>query len=312
METALASTRRAKKAQTNGHTNGSANGNGGHEPLADAPRHFRLPAASEHCNVNTMRAIFLGTADGHTSAKREHSGILLQTKETSLLLDCGAAAARYLLAKKVEPDVPEMLWISHMHSDHTGLISQLIQSLWLRTRRAPLHIFGPAMILEQMADWLEKCLLFPELIGFPIEWHPVRPGKPFQHGPFKMTAFATEHLHNLASHFKRAYPKTCFDCYGLTIEYGSQRYVYSADLAHPVELTPALEGGKVAALMCELTHFPERELFREMAKHAVKSVWITHYPDHLARRESELKQIAKEEKFRGEVHLMHDKVAHDI
>lgn len=259
-----------------------------------------------------MRAIFLGTADGHTSARREHSGILLQTKETSLLLDCGAAAARFLLGKKIEADVPEMLFISHMHSDHNGLISQLIQSLWLRTRRAPLHVFGPAMILEQVEDWLAKCLLFPELIGFPIEWHPVRPGKPFTHGPFQMTAFATEHLHNLAGHFKRAYPNTCFDCYGLVIEYGGQRYVYSADLAHPVELVPALSGGKVAALMCELTHFPERDLFREMAKHAVKSVWITHYPDHLVRREAELKVIAKEEKFRGEVHLMHDRVAHDI
>jgi len=259
-----------------------------------------------------MRAIFLGTADGHTSAKREHSGILLQTKESSILLDCGASAARFLLGKKIDANVPEMLFISHMHSDHNGQLSQLIQSLWLRTRRAPLHIFGPAMILEQVRDWFEKCLLFPELIGFPIEWHPVKPGKSFSHGPFQMTAFATEHLHNLASHFKRAYPKTCFDCYGLTIDYAGQRYVYSADLAHPVELLPALDKGKVAALMCELTHFPERDLFREVAKHAVKSVWITHYPDHLVHREAELKSIAKEEKFRGDVHLMHDRVAHDI
>jgi Cft2 family RNA processing exonuclease len=291
---------RTEKSHSKHHRNG--------DPLAP----FRLPAESDHGNVKAMRAIFLGTADGHTSARREHSGILLQTKETSILLDCGAAAARFLLGKKIEADVPEMLWISHMHSDHNGLISQLIQSLWLRTRRAPLHVFGPAMILEQLADWLEKCLLFPELIGFPIEWHPVRPGKPFQHGPFQMTAFATEHLDNLASHFKRAYPKTCFDCYGLVIDYEGQRYVYSADLAHPIELAPALNRGKVAALMCELTHFPERDLFREMAKHAVKSVWITHYPDHLVRREAEIKSIAREEKFKGDVHLMHDRVAHEI
>jgi ribonuclease BN (tRNA processing enzyme) len=300
METALASSPRARKLRPRA------------TPKQAAPAHFRLPAATENCNVTTMRAIFLGTADGHTSARREHSGILLQTKETSMLLDCGASAARFLLGKKIEADVPEMMWISHMHSDHTGLISQLIQSLWLRTRRAPLHIFGPGMILEQMAEWLERSLLFPELIGFPIEWHPVRPGKPFQHGPFQMTAFATEHLVNLAGHFKRAYPKTCFDCYGLTIDYAGQRYVYSADLAHPVELEPALVGGKVAALLCELTHFPERELFREVAKHNVKSVWITHYPDHLVQREAQLKALAKEEKYRGEVHLMHDRVADDI
>ena len=259
-----------------------------------------------------MRAIFLGTADGHTSARREHSGILIQTQETTLLLDCGAAAARFLHHKKIEADVPEMLWISHMHSDHNGQVSSLIQSLWLRTRRAPLHVFGPAQVMKAMKEWLEKCLLFPELIGFPIHWHPVKPGRPCVHGPFTLTAFATQHLTSLASYFKRAYPDTCFDCYGVLIEYEGRRYVYSADLAHPSELAPALQDEKVAALLCELTHFPERELFREVAKYSVQSVWITHYPDHLVRREAELKLIAREEKFRGEVHLMHDRVAHEI
>ncbi len=259
-----------------------------------------------------MRAIFLGTADGHTSARREHSGILLQTKETTVLLDCGAAAARFLLGKKMDADIPDMLWISHMHSDHNGMISQLIQSLWLRTRRAPLHVYGPGIILEQLADWLEKCLLFPELIGFPIVWHAVKPGKAFTHGPFRMTPFATEHLANLASHFKRAYPKTCFETYGLLMEHDGKRYVYSADLAQPAELAPALKGGKVQSLICELTHFPERDLFHELTKFQVKSVWITHYPDHLVRREAEIQKIAREEKFRGEVHLMHDRVAHEI
>jgi hypothetical protein len=259
-----------------------------------------------------MRATFLGTADGHTSARRDHSGILLQTRETTFLLDCGAAAARFLLHKKIEPDVPEMLWISHMHSDHNGQISSLIQSLWLRTRRAPLHVFGPAEVLTAIKDWLEKCLLFPELIGFPIHWHALKPGRAHVHGPFTLTAFPTQHLAGLAHHFKRAYPGTCFECYGALIEYGGQRYVYSADLAHPVELAPVLKPGKVAALICELTHFPERELFHELAKHAVQSIWLTHYPDHLVRREAELKLVAREEKFRGHVHLMHDRVAHEI
>jgi ribonuclease BN (tRNA processing enzyme) len=271
-----------------------------------------LPAAKERGNVNAMRASFLGTADGHTSARREHSGILLQTKETSILLDCGAAAARFLLSKKLDPDVPEILFLSHMHSDHIGQVTMLIQSLWLRTRRAPLHVFGPAMVVEAMREWMEKCILFPELIGFPIHWHPIKPGKPWTHGPFTLRAFATKHLNNLASHFKRAYPKTCFDCYGLEITYAGRKYVYSADLAMPDELVPALRNSKVTALMCELTHFPERDLFALVSQFDVKSVWITHYPDHLVRRETEIKKMAREEKYRGEVHLMHDRVAHEI
>jgi hypothetical protein len=166
--------------------------------------------------------------------------------------------------------------------------------------------------LSDMKLWLEKCLLFPELIGFPIHWHAVKPGKPVVQGTFTFTAFATQHLNSLASHFKRAYPNTCFDCYGVTIEYQGKRYVYSADLAHPSELAPALKEGKTTALLCELTHFPERDLFHEMAKYPVQSIWVTHYPDHLVKREEELKLIAREEKFRGDVHLMHDKVAQEI
>lgn len=259
-----------------------------------------------------MRALFLGTADGHTSPLREHSGILIQTEESTLLLDCGAAAARFFLRRKLSADTPEILWISHMHSDHNGQIASLIQSLWLRTRRAPLHILGPAEVLEAMKEWLERCLLFPELIGFPIHWRPVKPGKPVQQGPFVLTAFATEHLHSLANYFKRSYPNTCFDCYGVTIEYNGRRHVYSADLATPNELTPALKEGKVAGLMCELTHFPERELFRYLSKYSVESLWITHYPDHLVRKEKELQAIAREEKFRGQVHLMHDRIAQEL
>jgi ribonuclease BN (tRNA processing enzyme) len=259
-----------------------------------------------------MRATFLGTSDGHTSARRDHSGILITTPESTLLLDCGAAVARYLVYKKIDTNVPDILWISHMHSDHIGQFSSLIQSLWLRTRRAPLYIFGPAAVLDTLKDWLEKCLLFPELIGFPIHWHPVKPGRAYVHGPFTITAFVTQHLFILASHFERAYPNTCFDCYGLLLKYKGLRYVYSADLAHPSEMAPALKNGKISALLCELTHFPERELFYELSKYSVQSVWITHYPDHLERREAELKAIARAEKFRGQVHLMHDKIAHEI
>ncbi len=260
-----------------------------------------------------MRAIFLGTADGHTSARREHSGILIQTRETSLLLDCGAAAARFLSAKKSSRMCPEILWISHMHSDHNGQVSSLIQSLWLRTRRAPLHVFGPAEVLTAHEGLAGKMPPLPGADRLPDPLASGQAGPALDPRPVHPHRLCHRSISiSLASHFKRAYPKTCFDCYGLLIEYEGKRYVYSADLAHPVELAPALKGGKVTALLCELTHFPERDLFHEVAKYPVQSVWITHYPDHLVRREAEIKLIAREEKFRGEVHLMHDRVAHEI
>ena len=259
-----------------------------------------------------MHAVFIGTADGSTSVSREHSGVLLEAAGAFLLLDCGGNAARHFRAGEYSPDVPGAIWLSHMHSDHIGQFAMLIQSLWLRKRRAPLHVFGPAEVLRVMEEWLVRCILFPGLVGFSIEWHPVRPGVPVPHGPFTLTAFATEHLNGLAQQFQKEHPTTCFDCYGVAIDCHGLRYVYSADLAHPRELAPALRGQDVAALICELTHFPERELFHELAAYDVKSLWIIHYPDSLVGGEKKLEAIAWEEKFMGAVHLLQDKVAASI
>lgn len=258
-----------------------------------------------------MRVTFLGTADGNTSATREHSGILIQTQESSLLLDCGATVPRYLLQKKFNPEVPEAIWISHMHSDHIGQLSMLMQSLWLRARRAPLHIYAPAPVIPTLREWFVQCILFPELLGFQIEWHPIKRGSQFKLGVFNLKAIPTRHLANLASFFKKDYPQTCFDCYGVVITYQKERYVYSADIEHPRDLRPALKT-PVKALFCELTHFPERELFQELAKRSVKNLWITHYPDHLEKKELQLKKLAREEKYRGQVRLMRDRSTETI
>ena len=259
-----------------------------------------------------MRALFLGTAAGNTSVNRDHSGILLETDGSSILLDCGAVAARHFHSNNFPTETPGAVWLSHMHSDHVGQFGMLIQSLWLRTRRAPLHVFGPESVVRVMKEWLERCLLFPELIGFPIEWHPVQPGVPVSYGSFELTAFPTEHLASLANQFQAAYPNTCFTCYGVAIDCHGRRYVYSADLAHPNELAPALENQEVTALICELSHFPERELFQELARHNVKTVWLTHYPDTYVGEEKKLRITAREQNYTGTVHLLQDKVAEEI
>lgn len=227
------------------------------------------------------------------------------------MLDCGAAAARFLFQKKHSPELPEILWISHMHSDHIGQFGSLIQSLWLRARRAPLHVFAPQSIISTLQEWLEKCLLFPELLGFPIYWHGMRAGRKYRQGAFTLIPFATEHLDNLASYFAKHYPRTSFECYGAVIECNGERYVYSADLAHPRELRPAFKK-PVRALFCELTHFPEKQLFEELAKLPLEEVWITHYPDHLVHKEAELQKIAKACKFKGRLHLTHDRYSQEI
>ena len=266
---------------------------------------FACQRQNWHIHVH-MRATFLGTADGHTSATRQHSGILLQIAESSLQLDCGAPVAQYLKQSKIDPEQPNVLWLSHMHSDHVGQFPMLIQSLWLRARHNPLHVYAPKQVLHTLQDYLEKCLLFPELIGFPIEWHEVTAKKKFALGSLTLTPFSTAHLQSLAKFFRKGYPETCFECYGLIIEYGSERIIYSADIATPKDLRAVL-AKPTRTLICELTHFPERSLFEELATCApIKKTYLTHYPDHLVTKQKQLQALAINCKFNGEVKLMKD------
>ena len=225
---------------------------------------------------------------------------LLEGDGQSLLLDCGGNVARHFRASELSPDVPGAIWLSHMHSDHIGQFSMLIQSLWLRQRQAPLHVFGPAKVLQVMQEWLVRCILFPGLLRFPIEWHPRDAGRtrsatarsPSPHLPpstsgvwprSSRTIFRTPVMTAMASRSSSAV----------------RRYVYSADLAHPRELVLALKQGEVTALICELAHFPERELFRELAPHDVKSLWLGSLSRYIRGRREEVAVDCARRKVHG-------------
>ena len=253
-----------------------------------------------------MRAFFLGTADGHTSSTRSHSGVLLTNTEQSLLLDCGAPAGQFLKSRNLHQDHPNGLWLSHMHSDHIGQFSSLIQSLWLRNRKAPLQVYAPEKVIGVLQDYLEQVLLFPELIGFPIDWHPITLKKRFQLGSLTLVPFATTHLHSLAKYFKKNHPRTCFDCFGVAIEIGGEQIVYSSDIGLPQDLQGPLQQ-PTRTLICELTHFPEQSLFEELALAApIRQTLITHYPDSTASRQIPLTKLAKSCRFNSKIKIVKD------
>ncbi len=258
-----------------------------------------------------MKVTFLGTADGHTSLHRDHSGLLLRAPESSFLLDCGAPAAQFLLREGAPVEIPRHVWLSHMHSDHVSQFGSFIQSLWLRGRRTPLHVYAPAEMTLALQDWLEKCLLFPELLGFVIQWHPLRSGRVIHQDGYTLTPFATRHLKSLAGYFQSHYPTTCFDCFGLILDHEGKRTVYSSDLATPKDLLPALKK-PIHDLFCELTHFSEKDLFTTLAPYDIRRLWITHYPDRLWRKQALLRKLARTAKCKSTVFLTHDQMTETL
>jgi ribonuclease BN (tRNA processing enzyme) len=215
-----------------------------------------------------------GVGDGWPGSDRRHASFHYQFGNTQLVLDCGdGLSAGFTAAGLGVSDVDHLL-ISHMHSDHVGGLSLFIQGLWLGKRKRPLHLHAPERAILALQAWLEATLLPPALIGFPIEWHPLVPARPFRCGQCTVTAFPTTHLEGLRRRFAGETPLTCFDAFAFLIEFGTRRIAHSADIGQVRDLEPLL-AGPLDLLVCELSHVSPEELLRRLQAASLrKVVWI--------------------------------------
>lgn len=252
-----------------------------------------------------MKLTFLGTCDGHTSIGREHNGLLIESADGSLLADAGANVPQFLLRLGYPADFPEAFYLSHMHSDHTTHVASLIQSLWLRGRKAPLKLYAPAGVIATIRPWLEQSLLFPGLIGFTIDWQELEESKTITTPAGKLTPFATTHLHALQKQFGADHPSTCFDCYGFTLTSKRKRLVVSADLGAAQDLIPVLDQS-TQALVVELAHFSIEDLAAVIAGKDITQVWLTHYRAGISSEMTSNISLLKKTGFSGELCLATD------
>ena len=93
-----------------------------------------MDSVSLHC---------LGVGDGTASTGRNHSAYLYSFDGTRILIDCGDPVGRSLKTAGIDPNAVDTIFISHLHSDHTGGLLMLLQGWWLDDRRKALPIVTP-------------------------------------------------------------------------------------------------------------------------------------------------------------------------
>jgi ribonuclease BN (tRNA processing enzyme) len=92
----------------------------------------------------TMRLTIVGCGDAFGSGGRFNTCFKIDTKEATILLDCGASSLVALKAQHIDPNAIDAIMLSHLHGDHFGGLPFLLldgQLLGRRTR--PLVIAGP-------------------------------------------------------------------------------------------------------------------------------------------------------------------------
>jgi ribonuclease BN (tRNA processing enzyme) len=176
--------------------------------VARARTPARTPAqAPERAPVTQV--VMLGTGTPNADPDRSGPAVSVVRDGRSYLVDAGpgivrrAAAAARLGFTALEPKNLKVLFLTHLHSDHTIGLPDVILSSWVLERTTPLELYGPpgtrAMVDHLLAaysadirnrlDGLEPA----NETGYQVNVHEIAPGMVFDDGNVKVTAFAVPH-----------------------------------------------------------------------------------------------------------------------
>jgi ribonuclease Z len=158
--------------------------------------------------------VLLGTGTPPADPDRSGPASAVVVDGTPYLVDFGAGVVRRAKSAVVDKGVAgldpvkiRVVFVTHLHSDHTVGYPDLILTPWVLGRRVPLEVHGPRGIKAMTehvfeayrADFearsrdreLYTVGAFPE--GHAVNAHEVAPGVVYKDANVKVTAFATKH-----------------------------------------------------------------------------------------------------------------------
>ncbi len=166
-------------------------------------------AAPPAADTSGMRVVLLGTGTPNADPDRSGPAVAVVINGSAYLVDAGpgvvrrAAAAARNGIKALDPATLTRVFITHLHSDHTVGLPDLLLTPWVLGREAPLDVFGPPGV-DSMVTHLEAAYredvrrridgLQPQnATGWRATVHLVQPGVVYRDSNVTVTAFAVLH-----------------------------------------------------------------------------------------------------------------------
>jgi ribonuclease BN (tRNA processing enzyme) len=149
------------------------------------------------------RVILLGT--GNPNPDPEHSGpaVAIVSGSSVYIVDSGPGVVRRAAQAGIKMEQITRAFITHLHSDHTAGLPDLIFTPAVTGRRQPFELYGPpgvrAMTGHIMQAWHEDMDirlhgLEPSVEqAYIVHAHDVQPGEIYRDSALRVTAFAVPH-----------------------------------------------------------------------------------------------------------------------
>ena len=187
----------------------------------------------------------LGTGTPAADPERFGPAVAIVVNDRAYLVDCGpgivrrAAAAEKNGISALKVTKLNIVFITHLHSDHTVGYPDLIFSPWVLGRKEPLEAYGPHG-LKAMTSHIEKAWAEDERVrqtgleqanstGYKVLVHEIRPGVVYRDENVTVTAFPVKH-----GIWKEAY--------GYVFQTRDRKIVLAGDTAPTDEVVKACDG----------------------------------------------------------------------
>ncbi len=173
--------------------------------------------ASSVAQSSRTQIVMLGTGTPVPDPDRSGPAVAIVVDTVAYLFDAGVGVVRRAAAagrngiRAFAPSTPtsqpspriDRVFITHLHSDHTLGLADVILTGWIQGRKAPLDVYGPPGtqrlvngILDGNSEDIAERLAAsggPPAIGWKANVHEIAPGVVYQDARITVTAFAVDH-----------------------------------------------------------------------------------------------------------------------
>ena len=136
-----------------------------------------------------MKLTFLGTSQAIPTESRNHTAMLLEYDDESILIDCGEGTQRQFRKAGINPCKITKMLITHWHGDHILGIPGLLQTLALNNYNRTLDVYGPQGTKRYMSMILDMFIFVGKI---KVNVHEIEKRR-FYENKFILEAFPLRH-----------------------------------------------------------------------------------------------------------------------
>jgi ribonuclease BN (tRNA processing enzyme) len=149
------------------------------------------------------QVILLGTGTPNAEPDRSGPSVAIIANNQPYIVDFGPGVVRRAVAANIKPSDLKIAFATHLHSDHTAGLADLILTPWTLEREAPLELYGPKGIAS-MANHIGQAYKQDIQIrlhggepsnktGWKVNAHEIKPGQIYKDANVTVKAIKVPH-----------------------------------------------------------------------------------------------------------------------